>query len=157
GKLYWFFGDTNRLSYALGNFSMTGATTDLPDRIDPAVGIDLKYFVGKDGFARPMAPMKGEGVVWLFGLVVLPDESGRERMLAFYQRRRGLGAVLENGFVVYNDDAEVFEKLETVALDPPIYPTGYPFRVKHDDGVEYLYFTAPYPALRVRAAWKSYL
>lgn len=157
GKLYWFYGDTNRLSYALGNFSMTGAATELPDKIDPSAGFSLKYFTGKDGFARPMAPMEGEGVVWLSGLVVLPDLSGKERMLAFFQRRRGLGAVLENGFVVYNDEKERFEKLKTVALDPPLFPTGYPFRVKDSTGTEYLYFTAPYPALRVKADWNSYL
>ena len=50
------------------HFSMTGATTERPDRIDPAVGFDLNYFVGKDGFVRPMAPLGGEGVVWLFGV-----------------------------------------------------------------------------------------
>lgn len=156
GKLYWFYGDTNRLAYALGNFAMTGATTELPEKLDPSVGFNLKYFVGKDGFARSMAPLGGEGVVWLFGLAVLPDESGRERMLAYYQRRRGLGAVLENGFVVYNDDKEAFEKLKETALDPPLFPTGYPFRAKDDGGTEYVYFTAPYPSLRVRADWKSY-
>ena len=46
GRLYWFYGDTNRLSYALGNFAMAGATTDLPDRVDPAVGIDLTIEAG---------------------------------------------------------------------------------------------------------------
>jgi hypothetical protein len=157
GKLYWLYGDTNRLAYALGNFAMSGATTDLPDGLDPSVGFDLKYFVGKDGFSRPMAPMKGEGVVWLGGLVVLPDESGRERMLAFFHRRRGLGEVLENGFVAHNDDKDLFEKIEDVPLNLPINPTGYPLRVKQVDGTEYIYFTAPYPALRVRAGWKSYL
>jgi hypothetical protein len=156
GKLYWLYGDTNRLSYALGNFAMAGATTALPDRIDPSVGFDLTYFTGKDGFARPMAPMKGEGVVWLSGLVVLPDPAGHERMLAYFQRRRGLGAVLENGFVVYDDRKEAFTKLKAVALDPPVFPRGYPFRVR-DGGADYLYFTAPYPALRVKADWKSYL
>jgi len=157
GKLYWLYGDTSRLAYALGNFAMSGATTELPDKIDPSVGIDLKYFVGKDGFSRPMAPMKGEGVVWLGGLVVLPDESGRERMLAFFHRRRGLGEVLEDGFVAYNDEKDVFEKIEDVPLDPPINPTGYPLQIEQADGTEYIYFTAPYPALRVRADWKSYL
>ncbi|MBX6314351.1 MAG: hypothetical protein IRY99_15775 [Isosphaeraceae bacterium] len=157
GKLYWFYGDTGRLSYALGNFAMSGATTDLPDKLDPDVGFDLRYFVGKDGFAKRMAPMEGEGVVWLFGLVVLPDATGRERMLAYYQRRRGLGAVLENGFVVYNDEKDEFEKLKNVPLDPPLHPTGYPFRVEQDDGAGYVYFTAPYPALRVKADWNSYL
>jgi hypothetical protein len=157
GKLYWFYGDTNKLSYALGNFSMTGATSELPDKIDPAVGVNLKYFSGKDGFVRPMVPLGGEGVVWLWGLVVLPDESGRERMLAFFQRRRGLGAVLADGFVVYDDEKDTFAKLKDAPLDPPVFPQGYPSRVKADDGTEHLYFTAPYPALRVKAAWKSYL
>ncbi len=156
GKLYWFYGDTNRLSYALGNFKMTGATTDLPERIDPAVGFNLSYFVGKDGFARSMAPIPGEGVVWLSGVVTLPDESGRDRMLAFYQRRRGLGAVLENGFAIYNDDKEQFEKLKEVPIEPPLFPTGYPFRAR-DQSDAYVYFTAPYPVLRVRADMKSYL
>ncbi|HEV3085257.1 MAG TPA: hypothetical protein VGY66_36215 [Gemmataceae bacterium] len=157
GKLYWFYGDTNRLSYALGNFSMSGATTDLPDKIDPSFGFNLKYFTARDGFAKAMAPMAGEGVVWLSGLVVIPDECGRMRLLAYFQRRRGLGAVLENGFVVYNDAKEVFEKLQNVTLDPPIFPQGYSFRVKTDDGTDYVYFTAPYPALRVKALEKSYL
>jgi hypothetical protein len=157
GKLYWFYGDTNRLSYILGNFSMTGATTAPPDAIDPSVGFELHYFTDKDGFARAMAPLGGEGVVWLYGVQVLPDPQGRDRMLAFYQRRRGLGAVLENGFVVYNDARDEFERLKALPLNPPIFPTGYPFRVRHDDGAEYAYFTAPYPALRVRADWASYL
>ena len=157
GKLYWFYGDTNRLSYALGNFSMTGATTDLPEKIDPDVGFNLSYFVGKDDFVRPMAPIPGEGVVWLYGVVTLSDESGRERLLAYYQRRRGMGPVLENGFVTYNDEKKQFERLKELFLEPPMFPTGYPFRVRGNDGSAYVYFTAPYPALRVKADLKSYL
>jgi hypothetical protein len=157
GKLYWFYGDTNRLSYALGNFKMVGATTGLPESLDPSVGFDLNYFTGKDGFARSMAPIPGEGVVWLFGLVVLPDETGRERMLSFFHRRQGLGAVLENGFVAFDDTEEVFTKLKDVPLDPPLYPTGYPFRAQEKDGSGYVYFTAPYPAVRVKAEMASYL
>ena len=156
GRLFWFYGDTARLSYALGNFAMSGATSDPPEKLDPDVGINRTYFVGKDGFSRPMAPMKGEGVVWLSGLVALPDESGRERMLGYFQRRRGLGAVLENGFVEYDDDAEQFVKVKEVPLDPPIFPTGQPFRVERN-GVDFVYFTAPYPALRVPADRASYL
>src|SRR5436190_11746505 len=156
GKLYWFYGDTVKLSYALGNFSMTGATTDLPEKLDPDKRFVLHYFTAKHGFVKPMAPIKGEGVVWLFGVVILNDPQGRECMLAFYQRRRGLGAVLENGFVIYNDQKEQFEKLKSVELNPAIFPTGYPFRVRVD-GVDYIYFTTPYPALRVKAEYKSYL
>ena len=45
----------------LGNFAMAGATTDLPEKLDPDVGIDLKYFAGQDGFARPHGPDGGRG------------------------------------------------------------------------------------------------
>ncbi len=157
GKLYWFYGDTCRAAYALGNFSMSGATTALPAQLDPSVGLDLEYFTGTNGFARAMAPMEGEGVVWLSGLVVIPDETGRERMLAWYQRRRGMGELLENGFEAYNDEKQQFEKLKTLPPAPTLYPTGYPFRVSDSNGVSYIYFTAPYPVLRVKADWKSYL
>ena len=155
-KTFWFYGDTSRLSYALGNFATSGATTETPEKIDPSIGLNLKYFVGNDNFSRPMAPMNGEGVVWLAGLAVVSDESGRERMLAYFQRRRGLGAVLDQGFVEYDDEHEHFEKVATVAVEPPLAPTGHPLRVMQD-GVDYLYFTAPYPALRVKADRTSYL
>lgn len=157
GKLYWFYGDTLKLSYALGNFSMSGAVTELPDKIDPSVGFNLKYFVGKDGFVRAMAPIEGEGVVWLYGVAALPDDKGRERMFAYYERRRGLEATLENGFVVYNDDKDQFDKVTSVPLSPSVHPTGYPFRVREKDGSEYIYYTTPYPVLRVKADVKSYL
>jgi hypothetical protein len=157
GKLYWFYGDTLRLSYALGNFAMSGATTELPEKLDPAVGLNLKYFVGKDGFSRPMSPIEGEGVVWLSGIVALPDNSGREQMLAYFERRRGLGAVLENGFVVFDDDTDTFEKLKVVPLNAPIHPAGHPFRLRSGEGIDYVYFTAPYPSLRVRADRESYV
>jgi hypothetical protein len=155
-KLYWFYGDTSRLSYGLGNFAMSGATTSLPKQLDPAVGFDLHYFTNKDGFSKGMAPLKGEGVVWLSGLVVLPDATGRQQMLAWFQRRRGLGAVLENGFMTYREDEEIFEKVKDEPLDPPLYPTGYPTLIQSPDGSAYIYFTAPYPALRVRASWPAY-
>jgi len=157
GKLFWFYGDTSRLSYGLGNFAMSGATTAMPDKLDPSAGFDLHYFTDQDGFARKMSPMKGEGVVWLSGLVVLQDEAGNERMGAWFQRRRGLGAVLENGFVAYNDRKDLFEAIKTESVEPAMYPTGYPSRVKSTNGTEYIYFTTPYPALRVKADWQSYL
>jgi hypothetical protein len=156
GKLYWFYGDTSRLSYGLGNFAMSGATSELPNQIDPSVGFNLHYFVRPDGFSRGMAPIPGEGVVWLSGLLVLPDESGRERMIAYFQRRQGMGAILENGFVRYNDQTDTFEKIKDVPLEPPIYPRVYSCRARRD-GTEHIYFSTPYPVLRVRADWDSYL
>ena len=154
GKLYWLYGDTQRLSYSLGNFAMSGATTELPAKIDPAVGFNLRYFTNADGFSRPMAPMNGEGVVWLAGLVVLSDSTGHERMGAWFARRHGMEVVLENGFAVYNDEKDLFEKVKDYPVEPRIHPLGYPFETKQTN---YLYFTAPYPTLRVKADWDSYL
>ena len=156
-RMYWFYGDTSRLSYGLGNFAMTGATTPAPAQLDPSIGFDLEYFTNGNGFVRGMVPMQGEGVVWLFGLVVLPAASGQERMLSWFQRRQGMGSVLENGFVGYDDEKQTFEKLRVEPVDSPFFPTGYPSRVKSDNGADYIYFTAPYPALRVKADSKSYL
>ena len=155
GKLHWFYGDTLRASYSLGNYSMTGATTELPDKIDPGVGFDLHYFTNSDGFSKHMAPMQGEGVVWLGGVVVLPGPDGRERMLAHYDRRRSMGEVLEDGFVMYNDETEQFDKIKTLPPKPLMVPIGYPFRATND-GVAYIYFTDPYPAIRVKADYSSY-
>lgn len=155
GKLYWFYGDTSRLSYGLGNFAMSGATSDSPDKLNPEVGIDLHYFTGSDGFVRAMSPIQGEGVVWLSCPVALADSSGLERMAAWFDRRRGLGAVLENGFVIYNDSLDQFEKTKTCPLNPAIIPQGQPFRVEGDS--TNLYFMAAYPALRVRASLEAYM
>lgn len=156
GKVYWFYGDTARLSYSMGNFAMTGATSDLPGKMDPAKAINLKYFVGKDGFARPMAPVEGGGVVWLAGVVTLPDDAGRERMAAWFVRLKQMDKILEQGFMVFNDEKEIFEKVKSVDLKTPIVPTHYPFPVTHADGTKYFYFPAPYPAVRVRADLTHY-
>ena len=93
GKLFWTWGDTGRPSYPLGHFAMSGAVSDLPGRggLDPSVGVDLEYFVDKDGFSRPVARTKEPGLVWLDGFVVVKDDAGRERMVAKYARLKNLG------------------------------------------------------------------
>ena len=86
GKIYWFWGDTNKPSYPLGNFHVPGATSSLPAEggLDPDVGVNLKYFVGKDGFAKPTAQMPGKGPTWIDGVVTVRDREGRERLFAKY-------------------------------------------------------------------------
>ncbi len=63
GKIYWFWGDTSRQSYPLGNFGTSGATSELPGKggLEPSVGIDLTYFVDAEGFSRPMLPKPDRG------------------------------------------------------------------------------------------------
>ncbi|MGG4096147.1 hypothetical protein [Paenibacillus lautus] len=57
-KLYWFWGDTDRPAYPLGNFRVTGATSKLPSKggLDPDVGVNLDYFTNQDGFVKSLVP-----------------------------------------------------------------------------------------------------
>jgi hypothetical protein len=152
GKLRWFWGDTLRPSYPLGNFHVPGATSLLPadGGLDPETGIDLAYFVGDKGFAREMARMPGDGPTWIFGLVVVKDRAGRERMFASYVKIRNQLDVYARGLAEFNDDKERFEKVADFALDAPIHPGGHPF-LASTSGIEHVYFCTPYPLTRVRA------
>ncbi|MBN2134048.1 MAG: hypothetical protein JW741_31380 [Sedimentisphaerales bacterium] len=157
-RLFWMWGDTGRPGYPLGNFEMSGAVSDLPGRggLDPAVGVDLEYFVDEKGFSRPMSPLKEPGLVWLDGLLTVEDRDGRERMVAKFARLKGLGDVRERGLVVYNDDKQLFEPLVRGGLGfLPYANTGHAFPVSVG-GQKYYYFTSPSPMgvrLRVRGRW----
>jgi hypothetical protein len=152
GKIYWFWGDTNRPTYPLGNFHVPGATSVLPadGGLDPEVGIDLTYFLDSKGFAKQTAPMPGKGPTWINGLVPLRDAAGRERLFATYVKVRGVLEVYERGLVEFNDDKQQFEKVTQFDMDAPVHPGGHPFR-RVVDGVDYVYFANPYPLVRVRA------
>lgn len=152
GKLYWFWGDTNRPGYPLGNFHVPGATSLLPGRggLDPDLGVDLDYFLDDQGFAKQTARMPGEGPTWIDGLVVLKDPAGRERLFASYVKVRGFLQVYRRGLAEFDPAAERFEKVAEFPMNAPAYPSGHPFR--HKDGeVEYVYFADPFPLVRVRA------
>jgi hypothetical protein len=152
GKLWWFWGDTNRPAYPLGNFHVPGATSRLPadGGLDPETGIDLTYLVDEKGFAREMAHMPGDGPTWIGGLVVLTDKAGRERMFASYVKVRKQLEVYARGLAEFDDDKQHFEKVADFPMDAPIHPGGHPFR-KSAGGIEYVYFANPYPLTRVRA------
>lgn len=155
GKIYWFWGDTNRPDYPLGNFHVPGAVSELPGRggLEPETGVDLGYFVDEHGFARPTAPMPGDGPTWLSGLTVLDDGRGRERMFAFYAKIHKLLEVYERGLAEFNQETKRFEKVAQFP-DPSKYPgehpDGHPF-LYQDNGVNYVYYANPYPLLRVPA------
>src|SRR5205823_1225182 len=63
GKVYWFYGDTGKLEYPLGQYWTSGATSLLPGKggLDPSKGVNLAYWVDKKGFSRAMAPMSAVG------------------------------------------------------------------------------------------------
>jgi len=153
GRIFWVWGDTSRPSYPLGNFEAAGAWSALPRRggLEPAVGVNLDYLVGKDGFSRPIAPIEGSGPVWLDALVVLGDLDDRERMYARFVRVERLGRLHEQGWLEWNDDVGRFEPVARWSLDEPVVPAGHPFRVEAEDGEDWVHFTKPYPSVRVRA------
>jgi hypothetical protein len=118
GRIHWFWGDTNKTSYPLGNFDVPGATSSLPSEggLDPARGVDLDYFVDeKTGFARPTAKMPARGPTWIGGMTVLRDSSGGERMFAGYVKVRPPMEVYEHGLVEWDDEAQRFAKVATFA------------------------------------------
>jgi hypothetical protein len=154
-RIYWFWGDTNRPDYPLGNFHTPGATSELPQRggLDPYAGVDLTYFLDDNGFARPTAPMPGDGPTWLSGLIVLRDRDGRERMFANYAKIRNRLEVYQQGLAEFQPDSQRFEKVAQfpdLASHAADFPTGHPFLHK-DRGVEYVYYASPYPLIRVPA------
>lgn len=100
GKLLWMWQDTDRAAHHLGNFSMTGATTDLPRNLDPERGLSFRYFTvddKPDEFAREMAriPIDKEGSfpIWVDGLTVVSDDKGRERLVGRYFAAQALACV----------------------------------------------------------------
>ena len=155
GKIHWFWGDTNRPSYPLGTFGTPGATSDLPGKsggLDPALGVDLTYWLAPDGFVAPTANLPGEGPTWLDGLIVVPDPSapGGERMFAAFAKVRPSMAAYRRGIAEFDPATHRFKEVANVPLDVPVHPFGHPFRLKMD-GIDYVVFADPYPLVRVRA------
>ena len=162
-KIFCFWGDTLRMEYPLGLFRMAGATLPMNDpddpQNDPAHGLPYQYFVDQTGFARNMIPIpdRPEGVVWVTGFVVVPDDKGVEKMAAWYSRRKSLETELDQGLCVYNDEKQIFESIKIL---PPgetwRHPNGHPISIE-EDGKKWLLFGSPNPNVRVPATLKDLL
>jgi len=151
GKVCWFWGDTNRPAYPLGNFHTPGATSLLPrdGGLDPDAGIDLHYFLDDKGFAKETARLPGDGPTWLGGLVVLRDGKD-ERLFAGYGKVKPPLEIYERGLAEWDDGQKEFRKVVAFDGRARLYPQGHPFLHKVGD-TEYVYFAHPYPLTRVRA------
>jgi hypothetical protein len=152
GKIYWFWGDTERVSYPLGNFAASGATSDLPGRggLDPGRGVDLSYLVDPSGFSKGMCPGFGPGLHWIEGVMTVPDEDGRERLVSRVSSQKGLAPAYAWHLAVFNDEKEIFESKVKWDITES-HDSSHPFR-ELVNGVQYLYL---YPNLRVKADLKS--
>ncbi len=160
GKVFWFWGDTLRASYPLGNFRMSGAFSELPEHsgLDPALGINLHYLTDSDGFAKGMFPFAPkEGLIWSDGFLTLTNESGKQTLLAHFERLQGLGKSLEHGISTYNEKKQEFERTATFDVNERWRaPHGHPIFF-HNDANNYYYFGISFPNVRVSADLKSIL
>lgn len=151
GKIYWFWGDTNRPSYPLGQFKTSGATSELPNRggLSPYKGIDLTYFVDANGFSREMTPVSGPGAVWLHGLFELRATEGAG-LYGHYSRVKSLGEQYEHGLLRFNETTETFEKWIRFDDDAILHPRGQALFYENGIG-DQIYFCRPFPSVRVEA------
>ena len=157
-QIYWFWGDTDRLSYPLGQFNTSGAVSRLPTTggLSPGKGVNLDYFVDESGFSRPMFPQENGVLIWVHGVFTLEDEAGRTRILTHYSRRKSLTEQLSHGIAVFDDATHRFQPLVDLSEDQPLHPRGQAFRVE-TAGRPYIYFASPYATVRVPANWKAAL
>jgi len=141
GEIYWFYGDTNRPSYPLGQFATSGATSQLPAEggLDPSKGIDLTYWVDASGFSRPMIPIPGTpGPVWVGGLFTMKD-GGKEHLFTHYAEINHDQSLAQSGLAEFDDAKAVFAPICTYPKGDPLHPEGVPFPVRAQ-GKDYLYF-----------------
>lgn len=155
-RIYWFWGDTNKPGYPLGNFQVPGAVSELPSQgsLDIEQGVNLNYFLDKTGFAKKTCKMPGKGPTWIDALLTLKDESGKERLFAKYVKVKPPLTVYERGLVEFNDELKQFEKQKVFDFDAPLYPIGHPV-LHRMEGLDYVLFGLAFPLIRVRATPES--
>lgn len=157
GRLRWFWGDTNRPKYPLGNFHVPGASSKLPAEggLDPSAGVNLEYLVNDEGFARATCQMEGEGPTWIDGLTVVAAKNGGEQMFAAYMKVRKFLDVYRRGIARWDDESQKFVHAADLPLESVATPQGHALRQSEQDAngqsVEYVYFGNPFPFTRVRA------
>lgn len=111
GKMFWFWGDTDRTGFPLGNFHTTGGIATLPKE-GPDRGIHFRYFTRPDGFVRSMIEAKESMPIWVSGLAVLGSGSD-ESLFAYYAQMRKLGEIATSGYLKWNDATEKFDIVQT--------------------------------------------
>lgn len=162
GNLLWMWQDTDRVSFELGNYAMTAATTELPGKLNADMGLDFDYFKtdGKpDEFARGMTNVsvqkEGNFPLWVDGLTVVPDKHGKDRLLGTYCAAGPGFACVERGLVLWDEKKQVLERLVKFKGKDNgkdvLAPTGHVIYVT-DAGIRYVYYGSN---VRVRATFED--
>ncbi|MCK4825493.1 hypothetical protein KA005_57630, partial [bacterium] len=147
GKIFWTFGDTEKLSSSLGHFAVSGATSEFPNNggLDPDIGINLTFFVDETGFSKKMCPVPGPGMVWHHWMGVLTDETGKEKLVLHYARQKDLGVYSESGLAIFNDEKEIFEPFFRYSPALPFWPKGHYLKANvNGEDFHYFSFATPY-------------
>jgi hypothetical protein len=155
-RIHWFWGDTDRLEYPLGQFNTSGAVSKLPQAggLDPADGVDLTYFQGDDGFSRPMFEPEDGILIWIHGVFTVEDPKGNQRILTHFARKQDSATQLSHGLAIWDNQKQQFSPILQYDDEEPLYPRGHSFRVRRSD-TQYIYFADPYARLRVPATWEA--
>lgn len=134
GKIRWFWGDTGRLSYPLGNFETTGAVSCSPfhsstSQADPCLpveeGINLQYYTlpldpkhpDAPTFVKPMATLPPMPYpTWIGSLSVVsaadaPPEDNATAMLAYFMKAGPDMNTLRHGVLRWNSANENFTEV----------------------------------------------
>ena len=137
GAVRWFWGDTKRFAYPLGNFESTGATSCIP-RTAPSctpaeIDVSLAYFNrtldGAD-FVAPMASIEPvDFPTWIGGLTVVPDSGPLAvdgvAMSASYVKPDHTMTPTQVGLIGWSEKLENFSTLlGNWSLTHPLATTG---------------------------------
>lgn len=150
-KIFWGYGDTNRIDHAWGCFNAPNATSDVPAAggLQADIGSDLEYFTRKDGFVKGMWPEITKGVVWpSFAGTFTVD--GEERLVMYYTNRNAAWEILEHGLGMFDDQKQEFRIIHKYDL-PVTWKVGDGWATfKHkEENQNWQYYGNPYSVVRV--------
>ena len=156
--IYWFWGDTNRADYPLGNFHVPGARSKVPGRggLDPDIGVELDYFVNEKGFAKQTCKMPGKGPTWLDCLMKIESEDKPTRLFAVYVKVESPLRIYERGIVEFNFVSQIWQHRMTFPESQKVIPRGHSLKHSDQDGL-FFYFAGGMPFTRVPATVKDVL